>query len=95
MPKSSKRRSPKSATARAMTAKPPQPAIIDPEKKNDAGSKQARVIEMLRSPTGMTIAAMMKETGWREAGRSVFAPAGDQPNAHRVPTRHEPVNRRA
>jgi hypothetical protein len=49
-----------------MTAKPPQPAIIDPEKKNDAGSKQARVIEMLRSPTGMTIAAMMKETGWQQ-----------------------------
>ena len=66
MPKSSKRRSPNSATARAMTAKPPQPSITDPEKKNDAGSKQARVIEMLRSPTGMTIAAMMKETGWQQ-----------------------------
>jgi hypothetical protein len=49
-----------------MTAKPPQPSITDPEKKNDAGSKQARVIEMLRSPTGMTIAAMMKETGWQQ-----------------------------
>jgi Protein of unknown function (DUF3489) len=42
------------------------PPITDPEKKNDAGSKQARVIEMLRSPTGMTIAAMMKETGWQQ-----------------------------
>ena len=66
MPKSSKKRSPKSTAARAMTAKPAQPAITDLEKKNDAGSKQARVIEMLQSPTGMTIAAMMTETGWQQ-----------------------------
>ena len=54
MPKSSKKRSPKSTAPRATSAKPPQLAITDPEKKKDAGSKQARVIAMLQSPTGMT-----------------------------------------
>ena len=66
MPKSSKKRSPLSAAARATGAKPPQLAITDPEKKHGADSKQARVIEMLQSTTGMTISAMMKETGWQQ-----------------------------
>ena len=35
-------------------------------KKAAAGSKQARIITMLRSPDGVTIAAMMKATGWQQ-----------------------------
>jgi hypothetical protein len=35
-------------------------------KKAIAASKQSRVITMLRSSTGATIAAMMKATGWQQ-----------------------------
>ena len=55
MPKSSKKRSTKSTTAQATTAKPPHPGVTDREKKHDAGSKQVRVIQKLQSPTGMTM----------------------------------------
>ena len=34
--------------------------------KGDPGSKQFRVIAMLKSSTGATIAAMMKATGWQQ-----------------------------
>jgi hypothetical protein len=64
MPRSAKKRSHKSTAAPTTAAKSPQPPITAPEKKNEAGSKQARVIAMLQSPTGM--AAMMKETGWQQ-----------------------------
>ena len=65
MPNSVKKCAPKSRAARATAAKSAQPAVTDPES-NEASSKQVRLIRMLQSPTGMTIAAMMKETGWQQ-----------------------------
>ena len=48
-------------------AKPSSPTSGEPKSKKDiAGSKKVRVITMLRSPDGATIAAMMKATGWQQ-----------------------------
>jgi hypothetical protein len=41
-------------------ANPPRPHKVDP------GWKQSRVISMLQSPAGTTIAAMMKAAGWQQ-----------------------------
>ena len=66
MSKPAMKRAPKSAAPRVTTPKPAQTPVADPRKKTDTGSKQARIISMLRSPTGTTVAAMMKETHWQQ-----------------------------
>jgi hypothetical protein len=67
MSKSTKNTSTVSAV-RAPAGKPSSQTTGEPKsnKKVDAGSKQSRVITMLRSPHGTTIAAMMKATDWQQ-----------------------------
>jgi hypothetical protein len=67
MSKPAKRRSTAPA-ALVPASKPSAQATVEPPKtkKAVAGSKQARLITMLWSPDGATIAAMMKATGWQQ-----------------------------
>ena len=67
MSKSTKRRPVASLSATVAAGAPAQQTTGNPlGKKADHVSKQSRLVAMLRSPTGATIAAMMKATGWQQ-----------------------------
>ena len=67
MSKSAKKRPAASSTTPVPASKSSQQPTADPKgKQADPGSKQSRLIAMLRSPAGATIAAMMEATGWQQ-----------------------------
>jgi hypothetical protein len=66
MPKPAKHSSP-AAAVRVPAGTPSRQDIAESKsKKAHSGSKQSRIIAMLRSPDGTTIDAMMQVTGWQQ-----------------------------
>ena len=67
MSKSAKKRAAAPSATPVAVAKPAQLAASKAKRPNsEPGTKQARVIAMLKSPAGATIDVMMKATGWQQ-----------------------------
>jgi hypothetical protein len=68
--KLTKKRAAKASLPRPLAAQPQSPTNATSSKDGKSGlekiSKQARVIDLLRSPNGTSIASVMKLTGWQQ-----------------------------